>query len=233
MKPFLKNYFDGLVNLFYPEVCLSCGQPLVRGEKLACTECLYQIRRTNYHLQKENPVAQLFYGRMELEFASSYFGFDKGGILQKLMHHLKYKDNPEVGHLLGTHAGMGLKQSPFLPLVDCIIPVPLHKKKLKQRGYNQSEKISHGMASVLGCSVDVKSLMRCNYAGSQTKLNREDRWQNVKDNFRVIQPENLRDKHVLLVDDVLTTGATLEACYAALQVVQGVKVSIVTLARAQ
>ena len=233
MKHFLKSYWDGLRSLIYPQICLSCEQPLVKGEAIACTECLYQIRRTSYHLQKDNPVAQLFYGRIELTFATAYFGFDKGGILQRLIHQLKYKEQKEVGILLGQHAGMGIKQSPHLPPVDFIIPVPLHRKKLKQRGYNQSVYIALGMASVLKAPVDTTSLKRITYASSQTKLSREKRWKNVEDNFEVSKEHNLYGKHVLLVDDVLTTGATIESCCEALKKVNGLHISVTTLARAQ
>lgn len=233
MGNFLKRYWDGLVYLFYPQLCLACGQPLMKGEEYACTKCMYHVRRTDYHMDKENPVAQLFYGRVDLVFASSYFGFDKGGIFQKLMHQLKYKDQEGVGEMLGKHMGMGLKNSPHLPPVDAIIPVPLHKKKMRLRGYNQSEHIAIGISSVLKSPVDVTTLKRKSYAGSQTKLSREERWANVADNFAVDNVEELKGKHVLLVDDVLTTGATIESCYVALQAIEGIQISVATLARAQ
>jgi len=148
------------------------------------------------------------------------------------MHHLKYKDRYELGELLGQHLGMGLKHSKHLPPLDCIIPVPLHKKKKKIRGYNQSEYIARGIASVMQVPVDSTSLKRVRYKGSQTKLSREKRWENVADNFKV-QGQQLEGKHVLIVDDVLTTGATIEACYNALQDVKDIRVSVATLARAQ
>lgn len=214
-------------------MCLACGQPLVKGEEFACTECMYQIRRTDYHMQKENPVAQLFYGRIDLVFATSYFGFDKGGIFQKLIHQLKYKDQKEVGEMLGKHMGMGLKNSPHLPQVDAIIPVPLHKKKERKRGYNQSEHIAIGLATVLGAKVDIKTLKRTSYTGSQTRLSREKRWENVASSFIVSNKEALKGKHILLVDDVLTTGATIEACYNALLQTEEISISVATLARAQ
>ncbi len=229
----LKSYWQGLVGLIYPRICLSCGEPLVRGEDFACSECMYHIQRTNYHLKEDNPVAQLFYGRVELEFATSYFGFDKGGIFQKLMHHLKYKGEKELGEMLGKHLGMGLKQSPCLPPVDMVIPVPLHKKRMRERGYNQSEHIAIGLAEVLDVEVNAKSLQRTAYKGSQTKLHRTERWRNVAGNFEVKNENKLSGKHVLLVDDVLTTGATIEACCEALNVVEGIRISVATLARAQ
>lgn len=222
MRNFLKTYWEGLIAIMYPHMCLSCAQPLVRGEEFACTECMYQIHRTNYHMQKENPVAQLFYGRINLVFATSYFGFDKGGIFQKLIHQLKYKDQKEVGEMLGKHMGMGLKNSPHLPKVDAIIPVPLHKKKAKKRGYNQSEYIALGLATVLKTKVDTNTLKRISYSSSQTKLSREKRWENVAESFSLSNKETLKDKHVLLVDDVLTTGATIEACYMALIQTEGI-----------
>lgn len=229
----VKRYWDGLLTAIYPQICLACGHTLMQGEEYVCTRCLYQLMRTKYHLLKDNPVAQLFYGRIEAEFASAYFGFDKGGIFQQLIHHLKYKDCPEIGVLLGTHAGLGLKSSPHLPQVDYVVPVPLHKKKLRQRGYNQSACIAEGIAYILGAPMDVEVLVRSHYAGSQTKLSREMRWRNVAHNFDVKNGSRFVGKHVLLVDDVLTTGATLEACYTALQAIPNIRISISTLARAQ
>lgn len=232
MMNLLRRYWDGLIAILYPRLCLSCDEPLVRGEEFACSRCMYMIRRTDYHLNKDNPVAQLFYGRIDLVFATSYFGFDKHGVFQKLMHGMKYKGEMEVGEMLGNYLGGGLKKSPFLPPIDAIIPVPLHKKKRRIRGYNQSEYIAQGISSVLGVDVDTRTLKRCKYAGSQTKLSREKRWENVEDNFSVSNKLRLKNKHVLIVDDVLTTGATIEACYHALQEIEGVKISVATLARA-
>lgn len=228
-----QRYWDGLLSVVFPQICLSCGQVLMRGEDMVCTMCMYQLMRTNYHLKKDNPVAQLFYGRIDPVFATSYFGFDKGGVFQSLMHHLKYKDCPEIGEILGNHAGLGLKQSPYLPSVDYVVPVPLHKRKLRKRGYNQSACIAEGIAPVIQAEVNTEILIRSKYAGSQTKLSREMRWHNVSNNFSVVKPELFQGKHVLLVDDVLTTGATLEACYTALKQIPNIQISICTLARAQ
>lgn len=229
----IKRYWDGFLAVIYPQICLACDNTLMRGEEHVCTMCMYQLMRTNYHLKKDNPVAQLFYGRIDPVFATAYFGFDKGGIFQKLMHHLKYKDCSEIGHTLGEHAGLGLKQSPHLPPVAFVVPVPLHKKKLRKRGYNQSESIAEGIASKIGAKVDTEVLIRSKYASSQTKLSREMRWKNVSNNFTITNSERFEGKHVLLVDDVLTTGATLEACYMALVTIPDIRISISTLARAQ
>lgn len=229
----LKEYWEGFIAILYPQSCLACEQPLVKGEDLVCSECIYQLPLTNYHLIKDNPTEQLYHGRIDLVFASSHFGFDKGGILQSLLHHLKYKDCPEVGILLGTHLGHGLQNSPYLPKVDYIIPVPIHKKRMRERGYNQSDAICEGIASILKAPLLNNNLQRINYTISQTKLNKENRWSNVANNFKVMKPELLENKHVLLVDDILTTGATLESCYQALSEVQDIRISIATLARAQ
>ncbi len=231
-KRLLKEYWDGFVALVYPRICLSCGTPLVRGEDYACSVCMYQVRRTAYHLEKENPVAQLFYGRVDLVFATSYFGFDKGGVFQKMMHGLKYKGHKEVGEMLGKHLGLGLQESPHLPPLDVIVPVPLHKKREKERGYNQSEFIALGIASVMEVEVNARVLVRTVYARSQTRLSREERRSNVAHSFALKTGDRLCHKHVLLVDDVLTTGATLEACYDVLKQIEGIKISVATLARA-
>lgn len=229
----IRSYWDGFIAVLFPQMCLACEQPLVRGEELVCSECLYHIKHTNYHLLKDNPITELFQGRIDIVFASSHFGFDKGGIFQKLMHHLKYKNCPEIGTLLGTHVGFGLQNSPHLPTVDYIIPVPIHRKRRKQRGYNQSEAIATGIASILKVAIDTKHLVRINHTVSQTKLNKEHRWTNVANNFKCTEPQLFVDKHILLIDDVLTTGATIESCYQALSEIENIKISIVTLARAQ
>ena len=228
----LKKYAQGLRHLFYPNCCLACEEPLVQGEDYVCTKCMYMIGRTNYHLNKENPVAQLFYGRTELEFAMSYFQFEKGGLFQKLIHQLKYKGVIEIGEILGKHLGMGLKNSIHIPPLDYIIPVPLHKKKEKKRGYNQSYHIALGISKVMNVKLDTSSLERVIYRVSQTQLKREKRWENVQNNFKTTG-KKLIGKHVLLVDDVLTTGATIEACCKALKQIEGIKISVATLARAQ
>ncbi len=229
---YLHKYINGFYHLFFPKLCFSCNESLVRGEDLVCTECMYHIGRTNYHLDKENPVVQLFYGRVELDFALSYFKFDKGGRFQKLMYQLKYKGQKEVGEMLGKHLGMGLKNSTHISSIDYVVPVPLHKKKEKLRGYNQSYHIALGISKVLNVPIESKCLMRVTYKGSQTKLSRENRWENVCDNFEV-QNDVFEGKHILLVDDVLTTGATIEACCVVLNKIPNVKISVATLARAQ
>lgn len=233
MPNILRSYWDGFMAIIYPRLCLACDEPLVRGEDFVCSTCLYKIKRTDHHLHLDNPIARLFYGRIELAFATSHFAFDKGGSFQQLVHSLKYKGQKEIGDMLGRDLGNSLKRSPHLPQVDVVIPVPLHRKRQRVRGYNQSEYIAQGISSVLGVGVDIHTLKRHKYDGSQTRLSNEERWENVANNFKVNNTKRLQHKHILLVDDVLTTGATIESCYQALQSIEGVRVSVATLARAE
>jgi ComF family protein len=218
-------------NLFFPKVCPACTNLLVKNENILCTKCLFDLPKTNLHKVTNNEVEKLFWGRCKVEYATSFLYFNKKGIAQALMHQIKYKGNKDLGLYMGKLLGYELKDSNFNE-IDLIIPVPLHFKRLRQRGYNQSELIAAGISEVLKKPVDTHSLKRKTKTSSQTKKNRYERWLNVNEVFEVAKPESVANKHILLIDDVVTTGATLESCTQALLACTNVKVSIATLAKA-
>jgi len=175
-------------------------------------------------------VARLFWGRCLIEKAAAFSFYNKGSRIRNLIHNLKYKGIKEVGYELGRIYGLSLKSSGFTADVDQIIPVPLHLSKKRIRGFNQSDIISMGIADVTGLPVDTVSLARIKVSATQTKRSRYDRWTNVEDIFHVTDPEIIKGRHILLVDDVITTGSTIESCANELLKVEGVKVSVVALA---
>ncbi|MFA8433943.1 MAG: ComF family protein [Marinifilaceae bacterium] len=227
-----KKYLEDLINLFYPKLCAACGNYLYRQEEFVCTHCLFHLPKTNYYLLPDNPVAQIFWGRISIKVAASYFEFHKGSKFQKLLHKMKYQNQKEIGWVLGKHFGLQLKESPLFQEIDQIIPVPLHPSRERKRGYNQAEWIAKGIAESMNVYLNSKNLYRSVNTSTQTRKNRLERWKNVENIFRLKNPDELINKHILLVDDVVTTGSTLEACAHALLQVDGVCVSIATLSHA-
>jgi ComF family protein len=226
----LVSIFDDFLSLIYPHVCMSCGKSLFKYEKCICTFCLYHLPRTNFHLDKENPVTRLFWGKAEIHSAASLYYFYKGGRVQQLMHQLKYKGQKEIGIYIGNLYGKELSKSPLFNTAGCIIPVPMHPKKQKKRGYNQSELIALGLSQSMNVPVDAKTLVKTAKTETQTRKSRFSRWENVKEVFELKDYSHLIGKHILLVDDVITTGSTLESCILNLSKVPGIKVSVVSMA---
>ena len=224
--------FYYLTELLFPRLCVCCGDKLIEQEQWICLHCLHHIPRTNFHLEAENPVARLFYGRVKIEYATSFFFFSKGSNYQSLIHNLKYKGMKELGAEMGKHFGIDLLQSVDFSTVDLICPVPLHPRKEKKRGYNQSWWIASGMAAQMNIPLSDNNLKRVTFTDTQTKKNRFERWQNVEGIFALTHPEAYAGKHILLVDDVVTTGATIEACAQAIVSRTDARVSIATLATA-
>ena len=221
---------NDFVSLTFPKVCAACGKSLFKNEESICMYCLYHLPKTNFHLHSDNPVIKLFWGRADIFSASSLYLFTKGSKVQKLIHQLKYRGKKEIGISLGKHYGKELKISPLFSPVNLVIPVPLHPKKLKKRGYNQSETFALGIAESMKTENGSDIIIRASISETQTKKSRFARWKNVEEIFRVIAPEKLQDKHILLVDDVVTTGSTLEACASKILEVSGTKVSVATIA---
>ncbi len=222
--------FNDFISLCYPHTCLVCNKNLFRNEYHICTPCLYKIPKTTCFKEKDNKVSSLFLGRVVLQNAAALYEFNKTGSLQKIISHLKYKGNTDVGVLLGKQVGLALKESNYFTNIDLIIPIPLHPLKEKKRGYNQSYFIAKGIEKVLHIPINTKSLIRVENTDSQTRKKRYNRWENMRNSFAVLNNKVLRNKHLLLIDDVLTTGATLEACTIKLLEIEGVKVSIATIA---
>lgn len=224
------SFLNALVGLLYPSICAACGRSLFSWEKLVCTQCRNLLPKTGYELNSENPLAELFYGKVRLKAVTACFFFSKDGKVQHLIHELKYKGNQEAGVFLGQELGRSILEAPLFQGIDYLIPVPLHPKRERQRGYNQSLLIAQGLSEVTGIPIGDRFLVRKVNTATQTKKSKEERWQNVKDIFEVRHPERLEGKYVLLIDDVLTTGSTLEACALKLATVQGITIGCATAA---
>ncbi|WP_428328651.1 ComF family protein [Mucilaginibacter sp.] len=228
-----RSYLADFVSLLFPELCVACRQSLVANERLICTDCRYNLPFTNFHLQPDNIVARQFWGKLDIEAAYALYYFTKGGKVQNLMHQFKYKGMQQIGNLLGNLASEQLTRNPIFNTVDAIIPVPLHKKRLRERGYNQSTCFAEGLAQKLNAPVLDNNLVRVIKTETQTHKSRFARFENMQEVFTVLNPAQLVNKHVLLVDDVITTGSTLEACGAELLKIEGLKLSIATIAYAE
>jgi ComF family protein len=213
----------------FPEICKKCGVQLLGKEEILCKKCISDLPRTGYEKNKNNPVIQSFWGKVPIVHAFSVFYFRKGETLQKLIHLLKYKKNRKVGAFLGKLAGKLVKDTLTNLSVDYIIPVPLHPKRLKTRGYNQCELLANGISEMTNIPVMTTALKRNIYNVSQTKKGKYERWKNVEGIFMLSQPELIENKHILIVDDIITTGSTLEACCNTLLEAKNIKISIMSI----
>lgn len=222
--------FRSLQHLFFPHTCAGCGNDAISPHHPICLHCTSILPLTGFHEHADNPVENIFRGRLPLAAAMSYCWFSKESLVQHLLHELKYKNNKQIGIHFGRRIGEALKQSPRFQTIDAILPIPLHAARERQRGYNQATQIATGIAATMQLPVLVNTITRASNTSSQTKRNRLQRWQNMEDKFHLRQPEALTGKHLLLVDDVITTGATLEACGRALLSAGRVTLSIATLA---
>lgn len=221
---------DGLANLFFPHTCEGCGTDLTHPRALLCAACAGQLPETVFIREAGNPVEQKFYGQLNIAAAGSAFFFTKQSLLQHLVKQLKYHGNREAGYYLGALLGHQLAQTNRFDTVDAIIPLPLNWKKEKRRGYNQAAVIAEGIISVWPKPVLSKVLERKVFTETQTHKDRITRWQSMQGVFGVTQPMAINNKHLLLVDDIITTGATLEACGEAILSVPGTRLSIATVA---
>lgn len=212
----LQAQADDLISLVYPRLCLACRQPLLRNEKHLCMLCRYELPETGYHKDTGNRVARHFWGRVRLEAAASLYTFGSGSKVQKLIHALKYENRPEIGDMLGAYYGLQLRRSAPYSTARLIVPVPLHPLKEHRRGYNQAARFARGLSETMGIRAGTRALERISFTETQTRKNREQRWENVRSVFRVKDAGQIRDTRILLVDDVVTTGSTLEACARAL-----------------
>lgn len=236
----MPKIWNDLLGLFFPRLCLLCRKPLVDGEEHICLECLCNLPRTRFTDYTDNAVAQLFIGKIPFQSATALFYFEKGGRIQTLIHALKYRDNRELGYYLGRLAARELTQeenSFFSPVherpVDVLLPVPLHPRKQYKRGFNQAEWIARGMSSVLELPVETTSLSRSIWNETQTGKQLYERWENVQDIFTLTETACLEGKHVLLVDDVITSGSTIGACAGTLLAIPGLQVSILGISVTQ
>lgn len=222
--------FSSFLNLLFPRTCAGCSQTLQENETLICTNCRFVLPKTDSHLQPDEKIINRFAGKVYLKYAFAYLKFVKGGRTQKLMHALKYKGKQEVGVLLGEWYGAELKLSGYEEAFDLLIPVPLHKSRLQSRGYNQAACFAQGLATGLGIAMNEVTLVRNHQTATQIHKSRLERFENMQAVFEVKDAEAVRDKHIVLVDDTLTTGATIEACALALLEAKPASVSVITAA---
>ncbi len=222
--------FHDFINLLYPPVCHICEAELLKNERLICTACLHDLPVTSYHLDNENPVKKVFYGRVKVENATALLHFRKKAGVQQLIHALKYRGQREIGNFLGQWLGSELSQLPTYQKIDLVIPVPLHGSKLKKRGYNQVEDFGKEIAAAINAEYADDILLKITASETQTLKNRIARGGKITENLALQNSEKAEGKHLLIVDDLVTTGATLEACALLLQKIPGVKISMATMA---
>ncbi len=224
------TYIQDFINLFFPNICNICGRQLFRHEILICNVCKDELPYTNFHKYATNPVDMTFWGRVELNKATSYLFYTKGEIVKRILHSIKYRGNKTLAMEMGRLFGINIKEEKIFKDIDFIIPVPLHPKKLKQRGYNQSELIANGLAKSIETKVIPDLLIKTTNTNTQTKKNRYERWENSENIYTLYNNIMLKNKNILIVDDVLTTGATLEACCQAFNEAQVKSINVATLA---
>jgi len=216
--------------LFFPKVCYTCNNQLLDNEQYICTNCRHELPVTNFHLNKDDFVLKIFYGRIRIENATALLRFEKKGMVQQLIHNLKYRGFEDIGVFLGDWLGEELKLLDNYKSVDAVIPVPLHKKKLKKRGYNQVAKFAQHIAEALHAEYFDDVLVKVSNTKSQVFKSRFMRWNNKDELFTLQNKESVEGKHILLVDDIITTGATIEACVNVFNKVSQLKISVAAMA---
>ncbi len=221
---------NDFLSLIYPRHCEACGRIMRGHEHYICFHCRLNLPKSNYHTMAVSPMYMAFAGRVPLVMACSYYLYEKSGKVQRLLHAIKYEQQQDLAAFLGKQYAYDLSHTGVFDGIDVIMPIPLHEKKLKQRGYNQSECFASGLSSGLNKQVDTQHLQRIAETDTQTRKKKYERWENVEGIFAVKEPEALYGKHVLLVDDVVTTGATIESAWLALKEVPEVKVSVASIA---
>lgn len=227
------KFFNNLLSLFYPRLCAGCGDALQQNEQHLCLHCMLHLPETNFHKEHDNPLTNIFAGRVRVREVASLLYYKKGNNVQHILHALKYNGHKELGAFLGEYYGKLLIQEPRFQDIDYIVPIPLHPKKQRKRGYNQSEWIAKGLSEGMQKPYRTDILTRAQFTETQTRKSRFNRWENVKEVFVAQGDKSVEGKHLLVCDDVLTTGATMEAAIQQLQTIPDVKVSVVTLATAQ
>jgi ComF family protein len=228
--PYFYTLLTDFIALLYPEICIGCSNALMHNDEMICFECAVEMPITHFEKQKDNPVERLFWYKIKIEAAASIYFFSKKSRMQKMIHSFKYKGNENAAIFLGKQLGKSLAKSNRFLDVDLIIPVPLHPNKLKKRGYNQAERIAQGMSETFDKKINTTGLIRSIHNETQTQKGLFNRWSNVKTIFEIANADEFRNKHILIVDDVITSGSTIEACAAQVLTVDNTKVSIVSLA---
>lgn len=226
----IKQFASDTIHLFYPHTCIGCGSDVIEGEEIICAKCFSQLPATGYFSHANNPVERIFVGRIPIEEGGSAFYFTKKSLLQNIMHEIKYRGNTEAGLFMGKQTGIALQQSGRFTDIDVVIPMPLSNRRQQQRGYNQAALLAQGIASVIKKPIETGVVVRRINTDTQTGKNRNHRWQTMQHVFAISNSETIAGKHVLLVDDIVTTGATLEACGEIILSVPHTKLSIATVA---
>lgn len=226
------KWFKHFLDIIYPRSCEACGEALLGGENLICMNCMINLPRTNSHIQRLDVLSNRFWGKISVTDTITFMKFSKKGKVQKLLHELKYRNKPEVGKYLGKIYGVDLKSVYFDKKIDLIIGVPLHPTKLVQRGYNQADCIAEGLSEALNVPYDTMAVKRLTYTSTQTKKSRIERFQNVENIFEVIDSEKIKNKRIAIVDDVLTTGSTIESLGITLLNAEAKAISVITIAAA-
>ncbi|WP_298319753.1 ComF family protein [uncultured Aquimarina sp.] len=219
-----------LAYLFYPIFCSACDNPLHKNERILCTSCRHRLPLGNFHKVNAKKIEKVFYGRAKVENATSLLVFEKDSLVQNLIHNLKYRGREEIGKELGIWLGGELNQLSDYQCIDSVIPVPLHPKRLRERGFNQVEKFGREIAKKLDAEYIDIVLKKNSYNEKQSKNSRLTRWINTSETFGIQNESLLINKHILIVDDIVTTGATIEACIQVLKSIPGIKISIATMA---
>jgi ComF family protein len=226
-----KDIKESLLQLVFPHVCDGCGSDLLNLESQLCLRCLYALPETNFEKHAGNPVEKNFWGRLPLQSATAQYYFTKESLMQRLMHQFKYKGNKDLGLQFGRLMGISLRDSKRFDNVDALIPLPLFPSKEKKRGYNQAAILCEGIAEIIPLQVLNNVIARPQHTDTQTKKGRIERWKNIEGKFELVNSSAIENKHLLLIDDVVTTGATLEACGIELLKMKNVRLSIATLCR--
>ena len=227
---YLNTLLTDFIALLYPEVCIGCGNAIKQSEQMICFPCSIDLPITHYEKIPDNPVEKLFWYKTQIEEATSGYFFSKKSRIQNIIHSFKYKGNSEAAIFMGNELGKMIIKSDRFKTIDLIIPVPLHSRKLKIRGYNQAEKIAEGLSNALDIPMNTDSLIRHQFNTTQTKKALFNRWTSVKSIFEVIQPQTISGKHILLIDDVITSGSTIESCAQQVLNVPKTKVSLASIA---
>lgn len=217
-------------NIFFPKICLTCGEEVENKEQLICFYCISELPLTNFSYRPENRLESSFIGRIPVKSATSLLYFHKKGLVQKLMHQLKYRNKQEIGHFFGNWLGEEMKNSNRFEQIDMILLVPLHPDKQKKRGYNQVTTFAEQMAIKLNAELRSDLLIKVSASKTQTLKNRKERSLNKENDFKLLESDSLEDKHILIVDDIITSGATLEACCMQLYRVNGIRISLASMA---
>lgn len=227
---YTSTFFSDIIHLFYPNACAGCGSDNLSADQTLCFSCINEMPVTGFHLHEANPVEKIFHGRVPIVNACAHVYFSKDSLVQQMLHRVKYGGRKEIGTFMGTLIGADLKMAGWCKNINALIPLPLNSKKQKKRGYNQAELICDGISMQTNIPVYNDVIIRKRNTETQTHKSRAERWNNIEGKFELVNATKVMNKHILLVDDVVTTGATLESCGNELLKSDGLQLSIAAFA---